>query len=98
MVATVRAVLPGELESAAAMRAQMAVEMGRGWDDRYPGWRERFAEYWRARQRAGTAQVFFAEEAGRLAGMAIVSLVDDYRSAAFLEPRGYVNGVYVVPL
>jgi aminoglycoside 6'-N-acetyltransferase I len=41
--------------------------------------------------------VFFAQSEGRAIGMVIVSIVDDYRAYAFNRPRGYVNGVFVVP-
>ena len=86
-----------ELGRAASMRGAMAREMGSDWDLRHPGWEARFAEFWRDKQAAGAAQCFFAECAGAVAGMVLVSIADEYRGAAFGEPRGYVNGMYVVP-
>ena len=86
-----------DLDEAAALRGAMALEMGNDWDMRHPGWRARFAGYWREKQRAGRAQTFFARNGEATAGMAIASITDDYRGAALDELRGYVNGVYVVP-
>jgi len=94
---TIAPALSEELEAAADLRAAMAGEMGNAWDDKHPGWRMRFAAYFRAKQEAGTAQVFFARSGDRAIGMAIMSVVDDYRNFALGQPRGYVNGVYVAP-
>jgi GNAT superfamily N-acetyltransferase len=93
----VRPATLGELSTAAALRAQMAREDGRDWDARHPGWRERFAEFWREKQAAGRAQFFYAESEGTVVGMAAFVLLDEYRAFAFGEPRGWVNSVYVAP-
>jgi GNAT superfamily N-acetyltransferase len=87
-----------ELEYAATMRAAMAREMGHDWDGAHPGWRVRFAGFWRDKQAFGASQVFFAESGGgALVGMVIASVSDEYRAVAFGQPRGYINGVYVQP-
>ena len=64
---------------------------------RQDGWRERFVHYLRARQEAGELQCFAARDDGQVIGMAIASLVSDYRFAVFGERRGYVNAVFVAP-
>jgi GNAT superfamily N-acetyltransferase len=86
-----------DLEHAPTLRGAMAREMGHDWDQHHPGWRVRFAGYWRDKQAFGAAQVFFAESDGVLVGMAIASVSDEYRAVAFGQPRGYINGVYVQP-
>jgi ribosomal protein S18 acetylase RimI-like enzyme len=94
---TIRPAAAGELEEASALRASMACEMGHDWDERHPGWRARFAGFWRGKQAAGTAQCFFAVAGEAIVGMAIASIGDEYRGAALGQPRGYINGVYVEP-
>lgn len=95
--AIVRPAAPDELAIAAAMRARMAQEMDREWDERYPGWQARFAEYWRVKHVAGAAQFFYAQRDGEIVGTAVVSISDEYRNTTLGQPRGYVNSVYVVP-
>ena len=87
-----------ELEIAADLRAAMASEMGNQWDRDYPGWRPRFAAYFRDKQRAGTCQTFFAvrNEDGAVVGVAIFSFVDEYRATALGQLRAHVNSVFVV--
>jgi len=75
----------------------MAREMGHDWDERHPGWRVRFAGFWRDKHDLGEAQVFFAEDDGAIVGMVIASISDEYRRVALGQPRGYINGVYVKP-
>lgn len=82
-------------ESAAQLRAEMAREMDRDWDAESPGWRERYRAYFEARARRGDAQLYLAREDGELAGMAIVSQAEHYRTAAFGTAFAYVNGVFV---
>jgi GNAT superfamily N-acetyltransferase len=94
---TIYPAAPDDLEHASALRGAMAREMGHDWDGAHPGWRVRFAGYWRDKQAFGAAQIFFAESGGALVGMAIASISDEYRAAAFGQPRGYINGVYVTP-
>ena len=76
----------------------MAIEMEGDWDAEHPGWRHRFAEYFRRRQAAGRAQLFMALESGSPVGMAIVSIADHYRAETQGITFGYVNGVYVKPM
>jgi len=94
---TIAPALSEDLHLASDLRAEMATEMGGAWDKQFPGWRPRFAEYFRAKQDAGLAQVFFARSGDRTIGMVIMSVVDDYRNFALHQRRGYVNGVFVVP-
>lgn len=86
-----------ELVHTAALRAAMATEMGHDWDEDHPGWRERFMEYFGDKQKSGQAQLFHAHADGKVIGIAIVSLVDDYHSHARGKQSGRINCVYVVP-
>jgi ribosomal protein S18 acetylase RimI-like enzyme len=86
-----------DLDDASTLRAAMAREMGHDWDERHPGWRVRFAGFWRDKQAFGAAQVFFAKCDGALVGMVIASVSDEYRGVALGQPRGYINGVFVQP-
>lgn len=92
-----RAARTGEYVYAAQMRQQMSVEHDGDFDARSAGWRERFCAYFSAKQDAGKAQLFLAFEGEKPVGMAIVSLLDNYRTAAFDMRIAYVNGVYVYP-
>ncbi|MBV8374082.1 MAG: GNAT family N-acetyltransferase [Candidatus Eremiobacteraeota bacterium] len=85
-----------ELEVAGNLRARMAEEEGLHWDDESPGWRTRYVEFFRRKQRAGDAQLFFAQRGESIVGMAAFSVLDEYRAAAFGQPRGWVNSVFVV--
>lgn len=86
-----------EIGVAAELRACMAREMGNDWDAEHPGWREGFVQFFRDKQSRGDAQLFYAERAGEIVGMAAFSVLDEYRAAAFGKPRGWVNSVYVIP-
>jgi GNAT superfamily N-acetyltransferase len=93
---TIRRALPEEFGIAAGLRARMAEEDGRDWDEESPGWRERYAEFFARKQRSGDAQIFFAQRDGQVVGMAAFSVLDEYRAAAFGKPRGWINSVFVV--
>lgn len=95
--ASIRRASLAEFECAAELRHRMAREMGRDWDRDHPGWRERYAEFFRDRQRRGDAQLVLAECEGAIVGMAIFSVTDEYRRHTFGQLRGYVNGVFVDP-
>jgi GNAT superfamily N-acetyltransferase len=86
-----------ELNTAADLRAMMAREMDSDWDTEHPGWRAGFVQFFRAKQSRGDAQLFYADRAGEVVGMAAFSVLDEYRAAAFGKPRGWVNSVYVLP-
>ena len=86
-----------EIGAAAHLRAIMAREMGNDWDAAHPGWRDGFVQFFRNKQAGGDAQLFYAERAGEIVAMAAFSVLDEYRAAAFGQPRGWVNSVYVVP-
>lgn len=47
-----------EIPIASALRAEMASEMGQDWDAAHPGWRERYFEYFSARQADDQSQIF----------------------------------------
>jgi GNAT superfamily N-acetyltransferase len=93
----IEAAHPDLLPRLAELRAQMAAEMGANLDARSDGWRERFVEFFRARYERDFSQPFVAVRDGAVLGMAIASLIDDYRTFAFRQRRGYINAVYVVP-
>jgi GNAT superfamily N-acetyltransferase len=86
-----------EIGVAAALRALMAREMDGDWDAEHPGWRDGFVRFFRDKQARGDAQLFYAEREGEIVGMAAFSVLDEYRAAAFGQPRGWVNSVFVVP-
>ena len=94
---SIRAANAAELHVAAALRDEMALEMGHCWDDEHPGWRERFAAFFAERIRRGDACVYYAEVGGTVVGMALFSVLDEYRAATTGQPRGWVNSVYVRP-
>lgn len=81
--------------------AQLRQEMGIEWDEDYdamsPGWREKFAAYFAARQEAGMAQLFLAYDDDAPVGCVIVSIAEHYRRYVFGTETGYVNAVYVRP-
>lgn len=93
----VRAAALNELEIAGDLRASMATEDGLRWDDESPGWRARYVAFFRKKQAAGDAQLFYAEHGGEVIGMGAFSVLDEYRAAAFGQPRGWVNSVFVAP-
>jgi GNAT superfamily N-acetyltransferase len=86
------------LHIAAALRSQMAVEMGHPWDDsEFPGWQERFAEYFADRQERGESQTFYARVGEEVVGIALSSLTDDYHAYTRGRQSGRINAVYVLP-
>jgi len=87
----------GALPIAAQLRAEMEIEFGDDYDARDPGWREKFCEFYGERQRAGRGQLFFALDGDAIAGMAIVSIVDEWRTHCFGQRFAYVNAVFVRP-
>lgn len=86
-----------EFGTAAALRAEMAHEMQKGWDRDYPLWRERFARYFAGRQAAGTSCLLLAFEDERAVGLTAVSVYDDYRREVLGHAVAHVNAVYVQP-
>jgi GNAT superfamily N-acetyltransferase len=94
----IEAATPQLLPRLADLRAQMELELERrDLDARVEGWRERFIEFFSTRQQLGTSQPFIAIRDGEVIGMAIASVVDDYRAFALGQRRGYINTVYVIP-
>ena len=96
-MAEVREGAEGDFPIAAALRQEMALEMGGNFDALRASWREGFCAFFSAKQRADEGQLFLAFDDGSPVGMAIVSLLDDYRRHAFGTPSGFVNAVYVQP-
>src|SRR5579872_7352779 len=92
-----RAMPPDALPVAAELRAEMELEFGHDYDSQSENWRERFCEFYGDRQRAGRGQLFFAFDGETPIGMAIVSLVDEWRTHCFGYRFAYVNAVYVRP-
>lgn len=86
-----------EYPHAAEMRRQMSVEQNNDFDARSSGWRAGYCAYFSEKQDAGAAQLFLAFDGGKPVGMTIVSLLDNYRTAAFGVRFAYVNSVYVYP-
>lgn len=75
----------------------MSVEHNNDFDARSSGWRAGYCTYFSEKQQAGKAQLFLAFDGGKPVGMTIVSLLDNYRTAAFGSRFAYVNSVYVYP-
>ncbi len=69
--------------------------MGGDWDVAHPGWRTRFAQYFRGKQHSGRGQVFIALDGDEVIGTAIISTVDDYRAFALNLVSAHVNAVFV---
>lgn len=84
-------------QTAAQLRAEMALEMGTDWDASFSGWRERYIAFFAGRAKHDEAQLYIARDGNHVAGMAIVSYLQHYRTAAFGTKYGYVNGVFVRP-
>jgi GNAT superfamily N-acetyltransferase len=94
----IRPAQPEMFPRLAELRARMEFEIeGRDLDKHIEGWRERFIEFFGTRQQRGTSQPLVAIRNGDVIGMAMASVIDDYRAFAFRQLRGYINAVYVVP-
>lgn len=93
----VRAARLEEFPLAAGMREEMAREMGRSFDERSNDWRSRFCAHFGGKQAAGRAQLFFAAEGEEIVGMAMVSVVEHYRTEVFGEFHARINAVFVRP-
>lgn len=87
----------GELQIAAEMRQEMAVEAGESWDGNYPTWREKYVSYFSAKQDADEAKVILAKSGTKIIGMISVSVIDDYHLHVRNKKSGRVNAVYVRP-
>ncbi len=90
-----RAARIDEYPYAAAMRHQMSVEHESDFDARSADWRDRYCAFFAAKQREGKAQLFLAFDGEKPVGMAIVSFLENYRTAIFNQRFAYVNGVFV---
>jgi GNAT superfamily N-acetyltransferase len=90
-----RAASIDEYPLAAEMRRQMSVEHDGDFDARWTDWRTRYAEFFAKKQRDGKGQLFLAFDGTKPIGMAIVSLLEHYRTEVFGTKYGYVNGVFV---
>jgi len=86
-----------EYPLAAEMRHSMSVEHDGDFDKRSDRWRARFCAYFAGKQGVGKGQLFLALDGEQPAGMAIVSLMENYRTEIFGVRYAYVNGVYVYP-
>jgi len=83
--------------AAAALRQEMALEMGSDFDEKSGQWRTKFSAYFFGKQSSGNAQLFLAYDSGVPVGCAIVSILDDYRRYCFGIRTAHVNAVYVRP-
>lgn len=86
-----------EFTIAVEMRANMSDEMGNSFDARSPHWRTRFCAHFAGKQGTGRGQLFFATVETGIAGMAIVSIVEHYRTEVFGERHARINAVFVKP-
>ena len=92
-----RAAGPEWYLAAAALRQEMALEMGADFDAAAPDWRTTFAAYFGGKQSSGNAQLFLAYDGPAAIGCAVVTLDDNYRRSCFGTLGAYVNAVYVQP-
>ena len=92
-----RAARAGEYPAAAALRQEMALEMGNDFDAKSKNWRTKFCAYFSGKQSVGTAQLFLAYDGDTPVGCVTISIVDDYRRYCFDTPAAHVNAVFVRP-
>lgn len=85
----------GDYPAAAALRQEMALEMGSDFDAIAADWRAKFTAYFSAKQSAGLAQLFLALDNSEPVGCATISILDDYRNAAFDIRTAHINAVFV---
>ena len=98
MSLAVRQARADELPRTVDIRLAMIREIdGFDLDERRPGWRERYTDFYGDGMAAGTAAVLFAEDDGAFAGMACVYVLRNHRSEIFSEPSAIVSNVYVPP-
>ena len=96
--AKIRPLTAAEIDIARDMRHKMILELdGRDADESYPGWRERYVEFYASRMANGHAALFVAEADGCPLGVAAVYLLKNHRSEIFARPSAYVSNVWVVP-
>jgi GNAT superfamily N-acetyltransferase len=94
----VRQARADELPRTVDIRLAMIREIdGFDLDERRPGWRERYTDFYGDGMAAGTAAVLLAEDDGAFAGMACVYVLRNHRSEIFSEPSAIVSNVYVPP-
>ena len=92
-----RAAALAELPFAAALRREMALEMGSDYDAQRVDWQARFCVYFGGKQCIGNAEVFLAFDGDEPIGMTTVSLSDEWRAFCFETRFAFVNAVYVRP-
>lgn len=96
--AKIRQLSAAEIDIAKAMRHKMILELdGRDADEAYPGWRERYVEFYGSKMADGHAALFVAETDGRSLGVAAVYLLKNHRSDIFARRSAYVSNVWVEP-
>jgi GNAT superfamily N-acetyltransferase len=88
---------PDEFALVAALRQEMAIELGDDFDARMPDWRSKFAHYFRDLHAHGRAELFLAFDGNEAIGSAVVSILDDYRNFVFNMKSAWVNAVFVKP-
>src|ERR1700738_520827 len=95
---TLRALAPGDLSASIDLRARMNQELDDSDpDSKYPGWRQRFADFFATRIAADNASMYIAEIGGAPVGLACVYLISNHRTEIFLRPVAYITSVYVIP-
>lgn len=92
-----RAAQPEEFVLGAALRQQMSLELGDDFDARAPGWRGKFAQYFRGKKAADCGDLFLAFDGAEAIGCVVVSILDDYRNFVFDMKSAWVNAVFVKP-
>lgn len=86
-----------EYPAAAALRQEMALEMGNDFDGKAADWRAKFGAYFGGKQSSGNAQLFLAYDGATPAGCVLVSLEESYRRYCFGTLVAHVNAVFVRP-
>jgi len=77
--------------------ALVAEAEGIDWDERYPGWRGKYASFYEEPFKFGAATLIACEERSAYVGSCIASVQHEFRSFTIGMGIGSVNGLYVLP-
>jgi GNAT superfamily N-acetyltransferase len=77
--------------------ALIAEVEGLDWDERYPGWRARYASFYAESFELGTAALIAYDRNSGYGGSCMASVQREFRSAIMGQGIGYLNGLYVLP-
>ncbi|HVA29445.1 MAG TPA: GNAT family N-acetyltransferase [Candidatus Baltobacteraceae bacterium] len=79
-------------------RQALSVEVGGlDWNERFPGWLQRYESYYRTAFANQSAALLICERGEGFVASCIASIQDEFRRAVSGKGIGYVNGMYVKP-